>query len=113
MSFPIYILDDDSIHYSNEDLDHSVFWKKQIAKYVAKMFKISLNEILDIPYCQRRGRIVGNKFYCGEKINKKLLNKIEKTIALKLEYIYDEHETRLIDDVIKLKSHINNNIFIF
>jgi len=92
--FPIYILDDDSIFFIKKDIDHSEFWQNQIAAIVSKKFSVSFAEILNLPYCQKRGRIVGNKLYCGERLSKKIIKKIEDIVGLKLKYYYDEHETR-------------------
>jgi len=92
--FPIYILDDDSILFIKKDMSHSKFWEKIVAKTVADKYLISTSDIINLPYCQRRARIVGNKLYCGEKLSKKLINKIEKEVDIKLIYIFDEHETR-------------------
>lgn len=112
MSFPIYILDDDSVFFGEEDMDHVLFWENTVAKEVSAKYKISLSFLLNIPYCQRRARIVGNKLYCGEKLSKKVLKNIEKILSLQLEYIFDEHETRLEIDTAALKAHINNDITI-
>lgn len=92
--FPVYILDDDSIVFIKEDMDHSKFWQNQVASIVARKFSAPLSEILNLPYCQRRARIVENKLYCGERLSKKLIKKIENAVGLKLNYCYDEHETR-------------------
>jgi hypothetical protein len=92
--FPIYILDDGSILFIKKDLSHSKFWRNQIAAVVAKKFSVPLAEILNLPYCQRRARIVENKLYCGEKLSKKLIKKIEIAVGIKLKHFYDEHETR-------------------
>jgi len=105
--FPIYILDDESIFFLKEDISHCEFWEKFIAKIVAKKYSISKSDIINLPYCQRRARIVGNKFYCGEKISKKLFKKIQKEIGFELFYCYDDHETRCQISVSELKSHIN------
>lgn len=92
--FPIYILDDESILFIKKDLSHSKFWQNQVAAVVAKKFSVPLAEILNLPYCQRRARIVGRNLYCGEKLSKKLIKKIESAVGSKLNYCYDEHETR-------------------
>lgn len=92
--FPIYILDDDCILFIKKDMSHSKFWEKVVAKIVAEKYLISTADIINIPYCQRRARIVDNKLYCGEKLSKKLIAKIEKEVGFKLNYVFDEHETR-------------------
>lgn len=102
--FPIYILDDDYILFIKKDISHSKFWEKVVAKIVAERHQISVADIINIPYCQRRARIVDNKLYCGEKLSKKLINKIEKEVGLKLVCIYDEHETRCKISVSEFKA---------
>jgi hypothetical protein len=104
--FPIYILDDDSIFFIKKDISHSKFWEKTIAKIVAKKYSIPIKDIINLPYSQRRARIVDNKLYCGEKISKKLLRKIKKETGVEVFYIYDEHETRCDISFAELKSHI-------
>lgn len=110
--FPVYILDDDTILYEIQDINHVDYWKNVVSIIFSKKYGISKSYILNLPYSQRRARVVGNKFYCGEKITKKLFKKIEKTLNRKLSYIYDEHETRCEFETARLKSHINNNISI-
>jgi hypothetical protein len=92
--FPIYILDDDTVLYTKEDANHVDYWYDVVSKIVADKHGILQKRILNLPYCQRRARVVGANLYCGEKITKKLLKKIEKILDKKLRYIYDEHETR-------------------
>ena len=98
-SFPIYILDDDTILFSKQDLSHSEFWKNEVVHYVATKFKVPVRKLLNIPYCQKRARVVGNRLYCGEKIDKALFVKIQKTLNIELEIVYDDHEKRLNYDV--------------
>lgn len=92
--FPIYILDDDTIVFEKRNVDHSVFWKNTVCKIVSKKYKICSSELKNLPYCQRRGRVIENIFYYGEKLSNYLFRKIEKTVDKKLRLIYDEHETR-------------------
>ena len=92
--FPIYILDDDSVLFLKKDISHTKFWQKQVAAVVAKKFAVPLSEILNLPYCQRRARIVGNKLYCGERLSKKAIKKIEGSVGLKLKHCHDDHEKR-------------------
>lgn len=92
--FPIYILDDDTILYIEEDKNHVDYWYETVAKIVADKHGIVTRKLVNLPYCQRRARVVGNRFYCGEKLTKKLFQNIEKILKRKLKYVYDEHETR-------------------
>lgn len=108
--FPVYILDDDTVIFLEKEIDHVEFWEKYVSLDVAKKNNVSTHLIKNLPYCQRRGRVVLNNFYCGEKISKKLLKKIESLIKRKLVLVYDEHETRCSLDVHSFKSlipHIN------
>lgn len=92
--FPVYILDDDTIIFLKEDIGHVEFWEQHVSLVASKKFNISRHLIKNLPYCQRRGRVVLNNFYCGEKISKKLIGNIEKTLGCKLKFVYDDHETR-------------------
>lgn len=93
MSFPVYITDDGKVFLKKEkDLGHNEFWENEVSLYVAKKFKISLKELINLPYCQKRGRLVNDKFYFGEKVTKSVKSNLEKEIGQKIEIIYDDHE---------------------
>lgn len=94
MSFPIYILDDQTIVYTKRDQNHVDYWYHTVSKIVAEKHGIARRKLLNLPYCQKRARVVENRLYCGEKITKKTLRQIEKTIGIKLILTHDEHETR-------------------
>ena len=95
-SFPVYIIDDGKIFYKKDkDLGHTEFWEKEVSLYVSKKFKIPLKELVNIPYCQKRGRIVNDKFYCGELNIKSIKSKIKKLFGKEIEIIYDDHEKML------------------
>jgi hypothetical protein len=105
-SYPIYILDLGGADYSivfpegKVDLDHSAFWEQVVARIVARHFHLTLEELVNMPYCQRRARINGKIVYYGEKTTKKLLKLIEKAVGeTGLEWRYDLHEARLEFDV--------------
>ena len=104
MSYPIYILDDDTVLFTKEDINHVEFWQKTVAPLLAQKMKIPTRKLLNIPYSQRRGRIVGNILYCGEKISKKLLKLIEKIVRSELKIVFDEHEKTIDYDVAKFKN---------
>ena len=107
-NYPIYILDfDDMVVFPQEkiDLPHSEFWKKNIAPFIADRFRIPIQPLLNLPYCQRRARISskGLVFY-GEKQSQKLLRTISKaTGESDLRWVYDEHEARLSFDVMEYR----------
>lgn len=102
MSFPIYILDlggeEDAIVFPDGklDVDHCAFWEATVARIVAKHFHLPVEELLNLPYSQRRARISGKVVYYGEKPLRKLLRLIEKAVAVTgLRFVYDDHEKRL------------------
>jgi prepilin-type N-terminal cleavage/methylation domain-containing protein len=98
MSFPIYILDDDTVLFTKQDKTHPEFWEETVAPQIAKKFKIPLSELVNLPYCQRRGRVVGENFYCGEELDKALVLKIGRVISQKIRLIFDDHECTLDHD---------------
>lgn len=104
--FPIYILDDDTVLYSKEDTDHPLYWEDVVSKIVSEKYGVERSKILNLPYAQRRARIVGDKLYFGEEISKDLLSKIEKTLNKKLNLVYDEHETRCPYELAEFKGLI-------
>jgi hypothetical protein len=106
MPYPIYILDlggaDDAIAFpeGKADLDHCDFWEATVARIVARHIRVPFAELLNLPYCQRRGRISGNVVYYGEKTSKRLLRLIEKAVGeTGLRFVYEIHEARLEYDV--------------
>lgn len=106
MSFPIYVLDlgegEPTIVFpeGKVDLDHSDFWEQTVARIVARHFRVPVEALLNLPYCQRRARINDKIVYYGEKTNRKLLKLIEKAVGeTGLRFVYDDHETRLEYDL--------------
>ena len=97
--FPLYILDDDTLIVVVSDMSHCEFWESTVAAIVAKERGLPLSAILNLPYCQRRARIVGNSLYCGEEVSPALLRSIEAATERTLKLIYDEHETRCLISV--------------
>ena len=92
--FPLYILDDDTLVVVDSDMSHCDFWESTVAAIVAEKHGLRLSVLLNLPYCQRRARIVGNRLYCGEDISPALLRSIEAATERTLRLIYDEHEIR-------------------
>jgi len=92
--FPLYILEDDTLIVLVSDVSHCEFWGSTVAAIVAEAHGLRLSAILNLPYCQRRARIVGNKLYCGEDLSPALLQGIEAATGRTLTLVYDEHETR-------------------
>ncbi len=92
--FPLYILDDDTLIVVVSDMSHCEFWESTVAAIVAKERGLPLSAILNLPYCQRRARIVGNSLYCGEDVSPTLRRSIEAATERTLTLVYDEHEAR-------------------
>jgi hypothetical protein len=92
--FPLYILDDDTLIVVVSDMSHCDFWESTVAAIVTEKHGLRLSVLLNLPYCQRRARIVGNRLYCGEEVSPALLRSIEAATGRTLKLIYDEHETR-------------------
>ena len=104
-SYPIYILDDDSIVFTKKDINHVDFWIDQVANKVSEMYKIPVHRLLNIPYCQRRARVVGNNLYCDEELSLDLVNNIKTVLNKKvLKVVYDQHETVLPYDLMILNN---------
>ena len=108
MTYPIFILDlggeDDAIVFpeGKADLDHCDFWEETVARIVARHLRLPLHELMKLPYCQRRARISGSVVYYGEQPGRKLLRQIEKAVgATGLRFVYDDHEKRLVFDVLE------------
>ena len=108
MSFPIYILDDNEILFTKQDKTHPEFWEETVAPHVAKKMNIPLREIINLPYCQRRGRIVGERFYCGEVLDKAMINKISKLVGEEISFVFDEHESTLEHDRVMFMANFRN-----
>jgi len=101
--FPLYILDDDTLVFVVSDMSHCEFWEGAGAAIVAEERGLCPSSILNLPYCQRRARIVGNRLYCGEKVSPALLRSIEDATERTLNLTYDEHETRCPVSVVEFR----------
>jgi hypothetical protein len=108
-SFPIYILklgDETKVVFPEDrkDIGHTDFWEEKVAKIVVAYHKIPLKKLIDLPYCQRRARVVGTKVYYGERPDPVLLNAIRLALGDdRLVFAFDEHEKRLRDDVLEFR----------
>ncbi len=108
-AFPIYILklgDEIKVVFSEDrkDIGHTDFWEKKVAKIAAAHHKIPLKKLIDLPYCQRRARVVGIKVYCGQRPAPVLLNAIRLALEDdRLVFVHDIHEKRLRDDVLEFR----------
>lgn len=108
MSIPIYLLDDGSIVFTEEDLNHVEFWEQTVAAIVAKKHRISTKSILNLPYCQKRARVVKNTLYCGEEIDLETVYKIVLLLNRELTLKYDVHESRLPYDVSQFRAIVQD-----
>ena len=117
-SFPVYILDlsgEDRIVFpeNREDLSHSEFWETVVTGIVAQHYRIAVARLENLPYCQRRARIVlaRNKppiVYYGEQQSDELLAAIAAAVEIPdLQWRYDDHEKRLEFDVLELRQLID------
>jgi hypothetical protein len=110
MSFPVYLLrlgkSWQVIFPENKsDIGHTDFWEKTVSKIVAEHYHIPHTELVNLPYCQRRARVVASKIYTGSRNLKPELQTVI-LIALrkrKLQFLYDEHEKRLREDVMQFR----------
>ncbi len=71
-SFPVYLLQlDDKINVvfpdDRQDIGHTEFWEATVSHVVAQFFKLPQAKLRDLPYSQRRARIVGATVYYGEE----------------------------------------------
>ena len=104
-SFPIYILrlgltTEIVFPENREDFTHPDFWEQTVCYLVARHFGIPPRRLTNLPYCQRRARIVGDKVYYGEPHDPQLLGLIRKALKnSNLSFVYDVHEKRLREDV--------------
>ena len=104
-SFPIYILQFGRrwkivFPEGKADIGHCDFWEQTTSFLVADFFKVPQKRLLNLPYCQRRARICGNKVYYGEAFRPSLLATMKKAVKnKKLVFVYDIHEQRLAAEV--------------
>jgi hypothetical protein len=108
-SFPLYLLRLDGQWQvvspeDRADLGHSDFWEQTVAQIVAHHHRIPAKHMANLPYCQRRARVVGDKVFYGEKHDRKLLQVIRKALGnRKLVFAFDDHEKRLRLDVLEFR----------
>lgn len=89
---------------NKEDIGHTDFWEKTVAHLVAKHFKIPQAKLTNLPYSQRRARIVGNTVYYGGRPEPDVLQAVRQTTGNDLlVFCFDEHERRLREDVLEFR----------
>jgi hypothetical protein len=107
--FPIYILHlgpkiQIVFPENRENIDHPDFWEQTVCCLVARHFGIPPRRLANLPYCQRRARIVGNKVHYGETHDPDLLRLNRERLGNPhLVFCYDDHEKRLREDVRRFK----------
>jgi hypothetical protein len=104
-TFPIYLLrlgDEWKVVFpmAKADIGHTDFWEHTVSRIVAEHYQIPQFELLNLPYGQRRARVVGDKVFYGESPEPALLQVIRKVLGNEhLVFCHDEHEKRLREDV--------------
>ena len=107
--FPLYLLElgkDTKVVFPDgkEDIGHSDFWERTISNVVAGYYDIPLSKLFNLPFCQRRARVVGDKCYYGEKTTPELLDLVRKAVGNeRLAFFFDDHEKRLKEDVLEFR----------
>jgi hypothetical protein len=109
MTYPVYLLqlgDELRIVFpaDKSDIGHTDFWEQTASHIVAQHYGIPQRKLVNLPYCQRRARIVGNTVYYGEQPDPALLGHIREAVGNDaLVCCRDEHERRLKEDVRQLR----------
>jgi hypothetical protein len=109
MDYPVYLLrlnDKWRVVFpeGKADIGHTDFWEKTVSRTVADFYKIPRALLVNLPYSQRRARIVGDALYYGGRPDPDLLAAIcTATGNRKLVFCFDEHERRLKEDVLTFR----------
>jgi hypothetical protein len=112
-TFPIYLLDLSGTFVVAfpeplSDIGHSEFWETTVSRLVAEHYRIPQRLLINLPYCQRRARVVGNRVYYGEQPQAKLLRLIRTALGnSKLAFVHDDHEKRLRYDVSEFRKLVD------
>ena len=114
-SYPLYFLQLDGVlrivfPEDKPDINHSDYWEQTVSYLVAQHYCIPQRKLANLPYCQRRARVVGNKVYMGtHHPDPKLLIVLREVLGEDdLTFAYDYHEKRLREDVRQFKQLIRN-----
>jgi len=108
-TYPIYLLNLGGkfrvvLPEPRTDVGHTEFWESTVSLVVAEHYGIPQRLLRNLPYCQRRARIVGNIVYYGGKPTPILLRLIRKATGnRKLVFAFDDHEKRLRHDVAEFR----------
>jgi hypothetical protein len=84
--YPLYLLllDDQwkvVFPTGKRDIGHTDFWEQTVSRYVADHYKIPAIKLVNLPYSQRRARVVGDKVHYGEKADPELLKLIREVLV--------------------------------
>lgn len=108
-TFPLYLLrlgDEWQIAFpeDRQDIGHSDFWEQTVSQIVANHYRIPTKRLANLPYSQRRARVVGTNVYYGGKPDPDLLQLVRKSVGNdKLVFVFDNHEKRLREDVMEFR----------
>jgi hypothetical protein len=108
-AFPLYLLRLNGewkiiLPEDRTDIGHTDFWEQTVSHIVAEQYRIPQKQLANLPYCERRARVVGDTIYYGERPDPKLLRSIRQTVGNhKLAFCHDDHEKRLREDVQQLR----------
>lgn len=107
--FPVYFLQiGDTLQVvfpeDKEDIGHTEFWEGTVSHIVSKHYNVPQAELANLPYCQRRARIVGDICYYGETPESTLLDQVRQAVGnTRLAFHHDDHEKRLKEDVLEFR----------
>jgi hypothetical protein len=108
-TYPIYLLQlGDTVRVAfpegKEDVGHSEFWECAVSHVLATHYHVPRAKLVNLPYCQRRARVVGDKCYYGERPDPKILDQIRQAVGnANLVFVHDDHERRLTEDVLEFR----------
>lgn len=93
---------------NNEDIGHTEFWECTVSHLVAAYYRVPHRRLANLPYCQRRARVVGDRVYYGGRPDPDLLSAIRSVVGNgQLVFVYDGHERRLREDVRLFRSLVS------
>ena len=108
-TYPVYLLelgDTTQVVFpeGKQDIGHMDYWESVVSHLVAKNYHIPQTKLANLPYCQRRARVVGDSCLYGEKADPTLLNQIRQAVGQdNLVFVYDDHEKRIRGEVLEFR----------
>src|SRR5690242_14200468 len=100
-SYPLNLLDlSDTLQAvcpeGKADIGHTAFWEQTVAAVLARQYRTPVSRLANLPYCQRRARVVGDIVYYGERPVPELLQAVRQAVGNEaLVFYHDKHEKRL------------------